>query len=167
MGAGTSNHIGFEVVRQAAKAQALHVPYRGSAPALTDLLGGNVDVVVDTLAATTPHIRAGKMKPLLLLSAKRSSIMPEIPTAKEQGLGDVDMYSWFGLAAPAGLARETVDELSRAARVALADPTVVATLRNASVEIIGSGPVDFEKFSTGQYEMYGKAIRAYAITADK
>ncbi|WP_338616716.1 tripartite tricarboxylate transporter substrate binding protein [Pigmentiphaga sp. CHJ604] len=164
MGAGTSNHIGMELVGLQRSATLLHVPYKGSAPALVDLMGGNVDVVVDTLAATLPQVRAGKLKALAILSAKRSPLAPEIGTAQEQGAGEVDLYSWFGIVAPAGTPAPVVERLNAAVRAALADPGVAATLKQAAIEPAGSTPAGFAEFAARQRELYARIIERTRIT---
>ena len=164
MGAGTSNHIAMELVGLERSAALLHVPYKGSAPALVDLLGGNVDTVVDTLAATLPQIRAGKLKALAILSARRSPLAQEIGTAREQGAGDVDLYSWFGIVAPAGTPEPVVEQLNASVRAALADPAIAAALRQAAIEPSGSTPWEFAAFAREQRDIYARIIERTGIT---
>lgn len=163
MGAGTSNHIGMEMLNKALDANLLHVPYKGSAPALSDLMGGHVDAVVDTLVATLPQIRAGNLKGLAILSAKRSSAADDIPTAREAVGVDVDLYSWFGLVLPKGTPEQVISTLNEAVLATLNDPKTKEVLEPVGVELIGSTPSEFKAFVDEQYEMYGKLIKEHEI----
>lgn len=162
MGVGTSNQIGMEVLLDTTDTDIAHVPYQGSAPALNDLLGGHVDLVVDTLVATAPHIKAGKMDGLAVLSAQRPSLI-DIPTAKEAVGVDVDLYSWFGLVAPKGTPQEIIDALNQVVTDALRDDGLKKSLEDAGVEIIGSGADEFREFITEQHAMYGELIEKHEV----
>lgn len=162
MGVGTSNHIGMEVLLDSTETDMLHVPYGGSAPALNDLMGGHVDIVVDTLVATLPHIKAGKMQPLAVLSAVGPTLV-EIPTAAEAVGVDVDLYSWFGLVAPKDTPEHIVALLNKTVVNALQDTEIRKALEDVGVEIIGSGATEFGTFIDDQYTMYGRLIEKHNL----
>lgn len=163
MGVGTSNHIGMEVLLKSTNTEMLHVPYKGSAPALNDLMGGHVDIVVDTLVATLPHIKAGKMQPLAVLSSTGPSLI-EIPTATEAVDVNVDLYSWFGLVAPKETPAEIVAFLNKTVIDALNDNETRKALEEVGVEIIGSTQEEFTTFINEQYSMYGRLIEKHSLS---
>ncbi|MCJ0766187.1 Bug family tripartite tricarboxylate transporter substrate binding protein [Variovorax terrae] len=158
MGTGTSTHIAMEVLNQALSAQLTHVPYKGSAPALVDLMGGHVDVVIDTLVATLPHLREGKLRALAVLSAQRSSSAPDIPTAKEALGRDINIYSWFGLVAPKGTPPNVMAALHDAAVSVLKAPALQKELGPQGVDLVGSDPRAFGEFVKDQQRMYSEII---------
>lgn len=162
MGVGTSNHIGMEVLLDSTGTEMLHVPYGGSAPALNDLMGGHVDIVVDTLVATLPHIKAGKMQPLAVLSATGPSLI-DIPTASETIGVEVDLYSWFGLVAPKGTPEHILALLNKTVLDALSDSETREALESVGVEIIGSAADEFGTFIDDQYAMYGQLIEKHNL----
>lgn len=158
MGTGTSTHIAMEVLGQTMNAQLTHVPYKGSAPALVDLMGGHVDVVVDTLVATLPHLREGKLRALAVLSSRRSSSAPDIPTAKEALGRDIDIYSWFGLVAPKGTPPKVIAALQQSAASVLKTPALQNELGPQGVDLVGSDPRAFGEFVKTQQRMYSDII---------
>ncbi len=163
MGTGTSTHIAMEVLNLEKGAQLTHVPYKGSAPALVDLLGGHVDVVVDTLVATLPHVREGKLRALAVLSSRRSGSAPDVPTAKEASGRDIDIYSWFGLVVPKGTPPTVVSALHGAAASALGNPALQKELGALGVDVIGSDPRTFGEFVGRQQRMYSEIITTNSL----
>jgi tripartite-type tricarboxylate transporter receptor subunit TctC len=116
----------------------LHVPYKGSAPALTDLMGGQIQAMFDTVASCLPHLQAGKLKALAVATAKRSSALPDVPTLSESGLTGFDIATWFGLMAPAGTPADVVAKLQHEVVAALGTEDLKKQLAAAGAEPVGS-----------------------------
>ncbi len=137
-GNGTAHHLIGEQFNDMAGVQLLHVPYKGSAPALTDLIGGQIQVMFDTVASCLPHIHSGKLRALAVATAKRSSALPDVPTLHEAGLTGFDIASWFGLMAPTGTPAEVIQKLQGEISRMLASPEMRAQLLAAGAEPVGS-----------------------------
>jgi tripartite-type tricarboxylate transporter receptor subunit TctC len=127
-GTGTTAHFAGETILYAAGLKMTHVPYKGSAPAMTDLMGGQVAFSVDTVGAAIPQLKSGKIKAIAVTTARRSSLLPEVPTLAESGYPDIDMDSWLILAAPAGLPADAKARLEKALAATMADPDTRARL---------------------------------------
>jgi tripartite-type tricarboxylate transporter receptor subunit TctC len=134
-GNGTTAHLAGEMFKSAAGVDIVHVPYKGSAPAMTDLIGGQIPLTFDTNVAAMPQMAAGKVKALAVTSSKRSSTMPQVPTIAESGYPGYEMVPWIVIVAPKGLPTATRDKLSQALQATVADPTVQADLRKAGIEV--------------------------------
>ena len=163
MGAGTSTHVGIEMIKRQTSANMQHIPYKGSAPALTDLLGGNVDAIVDTLVATLPQIQSGTLRPLAVLGPLRSAVAPDIPTSKEAGVGDLELSSWFGLVVPKGTPSSVIDRVNQAAVASLRREETRTGLEKLGMEVIGSTPSEFSRFVIEQHSLYGRLIKEYEL----
>ena len=133
-GAGTTGHFAGEQFLSATGLKMVHVPYKGSAPAITDLIGGQIPVSVDTVAATLPHIKSGKIKPIAVTGAKRSSVLPDVPTVAESGYPDFDADSWLAVVAPRGIPGAVRTRLEAALAEVMADPDVKAKLLASGLE---------------------------------
>jgi tripartite-type tricarboxylate transporter receptor subunit TctC len=163
-GAGSFGHLTTEQLKNIGKFDMQHVPYRGSAPAVTDLIGGQVPAMFSDLVAVIPHIRAGKVRAIAVGSAKRVSLLPDVPTVAEQGFAGFDATSWGGLLAPAGTPKDVVERMSAALKNALADKEVQDKL-----ESVGSFAAYRTPEQTGvrmkqDFERWGKVIRDNHIT---
>jgi tripartite-type tricarboxylate transporter receptor subunit TctC len=163
-GAGSFGHLTTEQLKTIGKFDMQHVPYRGSAPAVTDLIGGQVPAMFSDLVAVIPHIRAGKLRAIAVGSAKRVSLLPDVPTVAEQGFPGFDATSWGGLLAPVGTPKDVVDRMSVALKNALADKEVQDKL-----ESVGSFAAYRTPEQTGvrmkqDFERWGKVIRDNHIT---
>jgi tripartite-type tricarboxylate transporter receptor subunit TctC len=163
-GAGSFGHLTTEQLKTIGKFDMQHVPYRGSAPAVTDLIGGQVPAMFSDLVAVIPHIRAGKLRAIAVGSAKRVSLLPDVPTVAEQGFPGFDATSWGGLLAPVGTPKDVVDRMSAALKNALADKEVQDKL-----ESVGSFAAYRTPEQTGvrmkqDFERWGKVIRDNHIT---
>ncbi len=121
-GNGTPQHLTGELFKSTAKVDMIHIPYKGSAPAITDLIGGHVPIMFDSAIAILPHIKAGKVKAIAITSAKRSSILPEVPTFDEAGMKGFESYAWYGFFAPAKTPKDIVDKLNAEALKAMKLP---------------------------------------------
>ena len=123
-GTGTTGHFAGELILNATGLKMQHVPYKGSAPAITDLIGGQIPFSIDTIAATLPHIKAGKIKPIAVTAAKRSTLLPNVPTVAEAGYPGFDADSWLAIVAPRGIPAEARVRLEKALADTMADPEV-------------------------------------------
>ncbi|MGE8633906.1 MAG: Bug family tripartite tricarboxylate transporter substrate binding protein [Achromobacter piechaudii] len=137
-GVGTSIHLAGELFVSMTGVEMLHVPYKGSGPAVADLLGGQVDYMFDSITSAKPHIATGKLRALGVTTAKRSAALPDVPTLQEAGVPGYELMPWFAAFAPAGTKPEVVAKLNEAMRHALAEPKVKATLDSIGAEPIGS-----------------------------
>ena len=134
-GTGTTSHLAGELFRMMTGAEMLHVPYRGSAPAMTDLIGGQVSLTFDTNVAAMPQIAAGKVKAIAVTSRKRYSGLPDVPTVAEAGFPDYEMVPWIAVVAPRGLPADVRTRLSKALQQTIADNATHAELEKAGVEV--------------------------------
>jgi len=161
-GIGTSIHLSGELFKMMSGINMLHVPYRGAAQAVTDLLGGQVQVMFDSLPASIEHIRTGKLRALAVTTAKRSDSLPYIPTVSEFVPG-YEASQWYGLGTPKNTPAELVDKLNKAINAALADDKLKARLADLSGTVLPGTPADFGKLMADETEKWGKVIRAADI----
>lgn len=164
-GAGTSVHLSGELFKTMTGIQMQHVPYKGSGPALIDLIGGQVDVLFDNLPASIGHIKAGKLRALGVTTTKRSSALPDVPTVAETVPG-YEASAWFGMGAPKGTPAAIVQKLNREINAALADPGMKAKLAELGGEPIASTPADFWKLHTAETAKWAKVVRASGAKAE-
>ncbi len=160
-GLGTSNHLGIELLQSVAGVRFLHVPYKGSGQALTDLLSGQVPTMVDQIASSVSHVRNGKLRVLAVMTSTRSSVLPEIPTLKELGIDGVEAASFTGLLAPAGLPPAILDRLQRAVVKSASTPEVVQRFKELGADPRALGPAEFSTFIKTDLERW-KAVAAKA-----
>ena len=145
-GNGTSNHLVGEAFRAATGINIVHIPYKGSAPAITDLLGGQVQMTFDTVPVVLPQVRAGKLKALAVATPKRSPLAPEVPTMDEAGVAGFFGGTWFGVLAPARTPSSVVDRLNTEISAILRAPDVVQTFTDRGIEPVGNGTAEFRAF---------------------
>ncbi|MCC7269377.1 MAG: tripartite tricarboxylate transporter substrate binding protein [Rhodocyclaceae bacterium] len=162
-GAGTSNHLGGELFKMVAGVDVTHIPYKGGAPAITDLIGGRVDMMFESLAVVLPHVRAGKLRGLAIATAERSPLAPEIPTFTEAGIDGFVTGTWFGLVAPAGTPRPVVEKLAGAVQGAIAAPEVKSTFEQRGLVPVGNSPQDFKAFIASEVERWSAVAKKAAI----
>jgi tripartite-type tricarboxylate transporter receptor subunit TctC len=136
----------------------VHVPYRGDAPALTDLIGGQVQVMFGSIPPSVEHIRAGKLRALAVTTATRSEALPDIPTVSDFVPG-YEASAWYGIGAPRNTPAEIVDKLNKEINAALADPKIKARLADLGGTVLGGSPADFGKLIADETEKWGKVIR--------
>lgn len=165
-GNGASDHLSAEIFWQQSGTEGLHVPYKGGAPAINDLLGGQVDYSFQNVNAVLQHIRAGKLHAIAVTGAKRSPVLPDVPTLAEAGVQGAEVYSWQGLAAPKGLPQAVKDKLAAAAIAGVRDPAVAKQLTDQGMEIVGNSPAEFTEFQAREYQRWKALIEARKITAD-
>jgi len=165
-GAGTSMHLAGVLFAQISKTDWVHVPYKGSAPLITDLIGGQVPVAFDNLPASLPHIQSGKLRALAVAGAQRSPALPDVPTLAEAGLKDYAVEPWFGVYGPAGMPAAAVQRLSKALEDALAEPGVKDKLLAAGFTPRSSTAAEFEALTKREYERLGKVARSANMSTE-
>ena len=165
-GSGSSNHLAIELLMRMANLNLLHVPYKGSGPALTDLLGSQVESMMDQLTASIGHIREGRIKALAISSAKRSPLLPNVPTLDEAGVKGYEAATFTGLFAPAGTPASILEKLHAALRKALAGEAVRERFRGMGVEIIELGQPEFAAYVRADYEKWLKVAREGNIVVE-
>jgi len=165
-GVASSSHLLAELFSMTAGVKLVHVPYKGSAPAVTDLVGGQVMLMFDSMQSQMPHLRAKRLRALGLAAARRSAVAPEVPTFAEAGLPGVEGGSWYGLLAPAGTPREIVERLHAELRKALAAPEVRARFESAGIDPLGNTPEEFAAQIRADIEKWGRVVRAADIRAE-
>ena len=163
-GMGTAHHLIGELFSQLAGVNILHVPYKGSGPAVTDLIGGQVQMMFDTVPPSLPHIKSGKLRPLAVTTAKRSAALPDVPTLSEAALPGFEVTTWFGALAPAKTPPEIVTRLNGAIVKILAMPDVQKRLLEAGAEPVGSTAEEMAARIRREIEGYGKIVRQANIT---
>ena len=165
-GNGSSDHLSAEVFWQQSGTEGLHIPYKGGAPAINDLLGGQVDFSFQNVNAVLPHIKAGKLHAIAVTGDKRSPVLPDVPTLAEAGVKGAEVYSWQGLAAPKGLPPAVKEKLSAAAIAAINDPEVKKRMVEQGLEIVASTPAEFTAFQAREWARWKTLIDTRKITAD-
>jgi tripartite-type tricarboxylate transporter receptor subunit TctC len=165
-GNGSSGHLAGELLKSSAKIDVLHVPYKGGAPAITDLLGERISFMPINPVEVIAHIRSGRLRALAVGSDKRVPLLPDVPTVAEAGLAGYEATVWWGLVAPAGTPREVVAKLNAETNRALADPAIVGKLAELGVVITAGSPEQFAAFIKAQTDLWSGVIRAAGITPD-
>ena len=165
-GNGTSIHLAAELFKTMSNTFLVHIPYRGSGPAVTDLLGGQVQVMFDNMPSALPHVRAGKLRPLGVTSAKRSPALPDVPTIAEAGLKGYEASSWFGILAPAGTPKAIVDRLQQQIARGLATPEGRERLATQGAEPIAGTPAEFAAHIRAEIAKWGQVVKAAGAKVD-
>jgi tripartite-type tricarboxylate transporter receptor subunit TctC len=165
-GNGTSIHLAGELFASMAQVDMLHVPYKGSGPAVTDLIGGQVDYMFDSITSAMPHIQAGKLRALAVTTAKRSSALPNVPTMAEAGLPGYDLSPWFAVYMPAGTPQPIVAKMNAALLEAMKLPEVKARFAIIGAEPIGSTPEQLATHLQQEMGKWGTIIQQRGIRAD-
>jgi tripartite-type tricarboxylate transporter receptor subunit TctC len=165
-GNGTSVHLSGELFKMMTGVQLTHVPYRGSAPALTDMISGQVQVMFDNMPSSMSHIQAGKLRALAVTTAKRSPALPDVPTVGETVPG-YEASAWFGMGAPKGTPRAIIDKLNKGVNAALVDPKVKARLAELGGDTLLPGtPEDFGKVIAEETDKWAKVVKAAGVTVE-
>ena len=165
-GAGSVTHLGIELLKSMAGVNFLHVPYKGAAPALIDLIGGQTDLMYDSVLTAMPHIRASKIHAIALGSPTRSPLLPQLPTVAESGLPGFDASTWFGIIAPAATPRDIVNRINAAVVKGIGDKTVTQRLLDQGMSPVLNTPEQFAERIKQDLPRWGKVIKAAGIKAD-
>lgn len=165
-GNGSSDHLTAEIFWQQTGTTGIHVPYKGGGPVMNDLLGGQVDGSFMNINTAMPQIVAGKLRPLSITSAKRSPLLPNVPSLEELGIKEANVYSWQAVAAPKGLSADIKAKLHSAILAGLNDPQVKSKLLELGFEIVGNTPEQFTAFQAAEFARWKKLIQTRNIKAD-
>lgn len=162
-GNGSTQHLTGELFKQRAKVFITHVPYRGAAPAYTDLLGGQVDFVVDSISSAVPFVHSKQMRILAVSTAKRDPVAPDAPTLAESGLAGFDVLGWMGLVGPPGMDPAVRDRINADVRKAMAQDGPKQTFAKLGLQVVGGSAEDFRKYIASEYTRWGEVAKAAGI----
>jgi tripartite-type tricarboxylate transporter receptor subunit TctC len=165
-GNASAQHLSGELFKIRTKLPMQHVPYKGSSPALTDLLGGQIQLMFDSLPSAMPFITSGRLKALAVTTKKRATGLPDVPTMQEAGMADYETSTWYGLWAPKGTPAAVVDRLAKAAQAALRKPEVIAQYRRMGAEPVGSSPAEFRRYMQAEEKKWAQIVRQSGARAD-
>ncbi|AOG24397.1 Bug family tripartite tricarboxylate transporter substrate binding protein [Acidovorax sp. RAC01] len=165
-GNGTSIHLAGEVFASMAGVQMTHIPYKGSGPAVTDMLGGQVDLMFDSITSARPHIQSGKLRALAVTTARRSPALPDVPTVAEAGVPGYEVSPWFAVFARTGTPPEVIARLNKVLNDAMKQPDTLRKLESVGAEPIGSTPQELATHLNRELERWGKLIQQRNIRAD-
>jgi tripartite-type tricarboxylate transporter receptor subunit TctC len=164
-GVGTASHLATEMLKLMTRTDMVHVPYKGLGPALTDLVGGRLQLIISTLASALPQIKSGKLRPLAVTTAQRSAFYPEVPTMSEAGVNGYEFSTWYGLLAPSRTPRPVVDRLNAETRKALESTIVKDQFASQGLEPVSSTPQDFGRYLRTEVDKWAKVVKASGATA--
>ena len=165
-GNGATTHLGMELLKSMAGIDLVHLPYKGSAPAMTDLLGGRVSVMLDAGITSTPQVKNGKLRALAVTGATRSSINPDLPTIAEAGVPGYDSSVWIGVFAPAGTPKDIIDRVSQSNAAILKMPDVRERMLAQEMEPVGSTPEQFAALVRSDLDKWLRVIKAANVKVD-
>ncbi|MGO4808366.1 tripartite tricarboxylate transporter substrate binding protein [Cupriavidus sp. 2MCAB6] len=165
-GAGTGSHLAAEMFNEQAKIELLHVPYKGGAPALTDVMGGQVAIYFGNTASTLQYVTSGKLRALAVTSRKRIQGLPNTPTLAESGMPDYEVLEWNGVFLPKGTAQDRVQAIAGAVQKAIADPGVRSRLQQAGLDPVGNSPQAFKSFLQGESLRWHTLVKARGIRVE-
>jgi tripartite-type tricarboxylate transporter receptor subunit TctC len=165
-GTGSSLHIGLALFQAATGVKVTHIPYKGSAPALVDLVGGQIQFMHTTTVSAEAQIRGGRVRVIAVAANKRVSLLPEVPTLAESGIKDAEAIVWFGMAAPAKTPRALIDKLNRESNRVLGLPDVKKRFDELGLEVQGGTPEEFQKFIRNEVERLNRLIQMGALTRE-
>ena len=165
-GNGTSPHMAGEFFKSLTGAGIVHVPYKGGGPAITDLLGGQVQLMFDTMPSIMPHVKAGKLRPIALAAPARSPELPEVPTFAESGLAAFEADAWYGIFAPAGTPPDIIARINAEVNRILAAPDVRERMKTLGADPIGKSPEFFAAFVKDEIAKWGKVVKEAGIKVE-
>lgn len=165
-GSGTAQHLGMELLKSKLKLNLNHIPYKGGAPAMNDLLAGHVKVMLAGMGDASPHLNTGRVFPLVTTGKARSPLLPTIPTLQELGILDFDASGWCGLHAPAGTPADIINKINQDVLAALADPTIRQGMAAMDVEPRPTSVVEFRAFMDSQFAKWKEAVELSGAKAD-
>ena len=162
-GDGSPQHLAGLMFESRQKVKMVHIPYKGGALAINDLLGGNVDLLFAPLPEALPHIKSGKLTALAIMNDKRSPLIAETPTMKEAGIDNMTMVTWIGLLAPAKTPKPLIDQLNRQVHTILRSPEVMAQLREAGMDVMPTTPEQFQKTIAQEIKLHAELVKASGL----
>lgn len=165
-GVGGAGHLAMALFTSMAEVEALHVPYKGGAPAVADLVAGRLSMMMANLTTAQPHIRAGKLRGLGVGKAKRSPLFPEMPTIAEAGVKGYEANNWNGVVAPAGTPRAVIEKLQRDIVATLQEPAIAERMAKAGLEPVGDTPAQFAQYLKSEAAKWGKLVKTAGIKAE-
>ena len=165
-GNGTPQHLTAELFRTVGKLDVTHIPYKGSAPAITDALGGHVPMLFDSTIAILPHLKSGKLRPIAITGAKRSPQLPDVPTFAEAGLPGVESYAWYGFFGRAGTPKDVIAKLNAEAIKVMNTPEFQAVLKETGSDYVGDTPENFARFMQAESVKWAKIVKDSGATID-
>lgn len=165
-GNGTPLHIAGEMFKTATGTNLIHVPYKEVGPVVNDALAGRIQIVFQQLPSLLQHVKAGRLKPLAVASSTRDPHVPDVPTAREAGLPNYEVFSWFGVVAPKGTPHEAIERLNSEMNKALAQPSVRETLMKVGFDTVGGSPEQFATFITSEAAKWSSAVKASGAKVD-
>ena len=165
-GSGSTIHMSCEMFKQMLGLEITHVPYKGSGPAVTDLMGGHVNLMFDNIPSAITHIRSGKLRALATTGARRSPTLPDLPTVVETGVPGYESTAWFGIAAPVGTPREIIARLNADGQKAVRAPEFVKRMTDLGYEIVGGTPEQMASMIQDEYRRWGPIVKASGATVD-
>jgi len=165
-GVGSSSHLAGELLKVISGIDMVHVPYKGMGPALVDLISGQVQLSMSTMASALPHIRNQRMRPLAVSTGQRVAVVPDVPTLQEAGLRDYEHSTWYGLYVPAGTPRPSVDRLSAAVSKVVSSADVKQRFSTQGVEPASNSPDEFRSFLTAEIAKWAKVVKAAGLRAN-
>jgi tripartite-type tricarboxylate transporter receptor subunit TctC len=158
-GEGSAVHLAMELFASAAGIKLNHIPYKGMGPALTDLLGGQVDAVLLSMQGSAGNFETGRLRPLAITSPTRSNLMPAVPTIAESGVPSYQLMLWYGLAAPKGTPQAIVEKLNKEVKSAIAQPDIQTQLKDGGTDPIGSSPAELVSFVESELTKWRAVIK--------
>jgi tripartite-type tricarboxylate transporter receptor subunit TctC len=165
-GSGTPQHLTGELFNSVLKLNMVHVPYKGSAPAISDLLGGHIPIMFDSTIAIMPHIKSGKVRPIAISSAKRSPLLPDVPTFAELGQPGLESYAWYGLFAPAKTPKDVIAKINAETVKFMKQPEFEKVRAETGSEFVGDTPENFGKFVQAESAKWSKVVKQSGATVD-
>jgi tripartite-type tricarboxylate transporter receptor subunit TctC len=166
VGAGSASHLTMELLKSDSRTFIVHIPYRGFPPAVTDMLGGNIDTMFAIIPAVLPQVKAGKMKALAVTGLKRSALAPEVPSVAELGYPQLESLAWIGLLAPAGTPQEVINRLNAESVKAMQAAEVRDSLGKQGFDVVASTQADFAKWIRAEQDKWSRVIKASGATVD-
>jgi len=165
-GNGTPQHLTGELFASVTKLNMTHVPYKGSAPAISDLLGGHIPVMFDSTIAIMPHIKSGKVKAIAITSGQRSELLPDVPTFAESGVPAIESYAWYGMFAPAKTPKDVIAKINAEAQKVMKSAEFKKVLADTGSTYVGDTPENFGKFVQAEHAKWGKVVKDSGATVD-
>jgi len=165
-GVGTSNHLAGELFKSATATDLVHVPYKGTPAAYTDLMSGKIELMWDNIVAATPHLKSGKLKAIAVTSAQRAPSLPDVPTMAESGVPEFEAVSWIGALVPTGTPKDIVDKIHTDLVAVLRMPEVKEQLAQSGAVVVGNTPEQFASWNRNEIAKWSKAVQLSGAKAD-